>query len=242
METNSNESPLQKHQCRQCAGDAWMVCECCNEALLSRTCPVCRGDYAPIVMYPMPGLPLKKLADPTITTDERAKLLYKFGVVRQLISRTNVSVWTPSDQKMHFTLPQKVSDNSDEISVTIVSIPYDITQLGEEDRFLFTNAVWDEIENVVEAGEVQAGDMVDVAKGCQWLLSFTKEDGHKVFTMMTPSDWAYMLDPGESPDVSDALRAIRDSIVSSINFPSIPSNGKETLAVDDKTENEEKEN
>ncbi|RYH14474.1 hypothetical protein EON65_33570 [archaeon] len=55
METASEDTTLLKHQCSQCSPDAWQVCESCNSALLSRTCPVCRGEYAPIVMYAMPG-------------------------------------------------------------------------------------------------------------------------------------------------------------------------------------------
>jgi rRNA maturation protein Nop10 len=46
---------LKEHQCPQCSKDAWKICQTCNESLLSRTCPVCRGDYAPIVMYNVPG-------------------------------------------------------------------------------------------------------------------------------------------------------------------------------------------
>lgn len=56
MEPDNPDSPLQKHHCPQCVENAWLICVCCNEALLSRTCPVCRGNYAPIVMHPMPGM------------------------------------------------------------------------------------------------------------------------------------------------------------------------------------------
>ena len=59
MEVGTDECPiLEDHQCPQCAPGAWKICQVCNEALLSRTCPVCRGEYAPILMYPMPGMVL----------------------------------------------------------------------------------------------------------------------------------------------------------------------------------------
>lgn len=226
MEPDAPDSPLQKHQCDQCAAESWMVCVCCNEALLSRTCPVCRGNYAPIVMHPMPGLPLKRLGDSTISADERAELLYKFGVVRQLISKSNVAVWTPADSQMHFTLPQKMTEAAEDkdVQVVVVSIPFAANRLVSG-TFLFTNAIWDEIENIIEAGAVQAGEVVDLQRASTWLLAHTKSDGHALFTMMAPADWAYMLDPGESPDINDALKAIRESIVSTIRMPAAEAEG-----------------
>jgi hypothetical protein len=56
MEAGSEEKQLMNHQCGQCAADAWKICVCCNETLLSRACPVCRSDYAPIILTAVPGL------------------------------------------------------------------------------------------------------------------------------------------------------------------------------------------
>jgi hypothetical protein len=57
MESGNSENPLmESHQCTQCVKGAWRICVCCNETRLSRLCPVCRGDYAPLVLYIMPGL------------------------------------------------------------------------------------------------------------------------------------------------------------------------------------------
>lgn len=171
---------------------------------------------------------MKKLADKSLSTEDRATLLYKFGVVRQLVPKSNVAVYTPSDSNLHFTLPQKMTEHAgDEVQVVIVTIPFDASKL-DDGKFLFNNTVWDEIENTVEHGAVQAGEIVTVAQATHWLLSFTKEDENVIFTMMTPSDWSYMLDPGESPDVNDALKAIRDSIVSAIKIPEQDPSGEQT--------------
>lgn len=60
MEEGTPLNPiLESHQCSQCAPQAWKICHVCNEALLSRLCPVCRSEYAPIVMHVMPGMKLK---------------------------------------------------------------------------------------------------------------------------------------------------------------------------------------
>lgn len=56
LHCSSLENPiLPNHMCPQCSANSWKVCQCCHELLLSRSCPICRGDYAPIVMYTVPG-------------------------------------------------------------------------------------------------------------------------------------------------------------------------------------------
>jgi hypothetical protein len=97
-----------------------------------------------------------------------------------------------------------------------VSIACEASRL--QPSFHFTNSIWDEIENVIELGALHAGEVMSLAVASQWLLAFTKEESSEVLTMMAPSDWAYMLDPGESPDVNDALKAIRDSILGSVRI------------------------
>jgi len=147
-----------------------------------------------------------------LSEEERTNLLYKFGIVRQLIGKSNVAIWSPIAKKMTFSLPQKIqSENSTDQSYAIVSIAMTEDRTAD-DRFLFTNKVWDEIENEIESGEVTAGQMVEQQKAIQSILSITKDDGHKLFTMLAPSDWQYMLDPSESADTSEALKAIKTTI------------------------------
>jgi hypothetical protein len=217
METGTEDCPLIPHQCLQCAPDSWKICQCCNEALLSRSCPVCRGDYAPIVMYPMPGFPLSSLADSSLSEEERTNLLYKFGIIRHMIGKSNSAIWSPVSNKMLFCLPQKIhsNDNNNDQSFAIVSITMNedrVTGTGENAPFLFTNKIWDEIENEVESGEVTAGQIVEQQQAIQSVLSITKDPGHKLFTMLSPEDWHYMLDPSESNDTTEALKAIKSSI------------------------------
>eukprot|EP01031_Cornospumella_fuschlensis_P032769 gene32769-39615_t len=116
METASEDTLLLKHQCSQCNPDAWQVCE----SFLTN----------PYYRF-FTGHPLNKLADLTLSEDQRAELLYKFGVVRQLVSKVNMAVYTPSTQKMHFSLPKHMTengadqDNEEEVSLVVVSIPFD---------------------------------------------------------------------------------------------------------------------
>lgn len=43
------------HGCTKCNLDSWSVCQSCNDTLLSRKCPMCRSEYAPLVFHQMPG-------------------------------------------------------------------------------------------------------------------------------------------------------------------------------------------
>lgn len=159
------------------------------------------------------GLSFVHLADNGLSEEEKANLLYKFGVVRQLIGRSNVCAWSPKANRMYFSLPERTTDGgADEGSFAIVSIPLEATEVTEE-SFMFTNKVWDAIENEVEHGEVQAGEMVPLSRAIQWILAVTKETGHKLYTMMNGEDWNYMLNPQESSDTIEALKAIRNTIL-----------------------------
>lgn len=158
---------------------------------------------------------MKKLADPNIDIDERTKLLYKFGVIRQVIGRSNVAIWSNVSKKMYFSLPQEIPSSNDEqtdVTYSVVTVPMDESCV-EGDQFLFSNRVWDLIENEVEHGAVHAGREVALKDAMNFILDVTKEEGHKFYTMMTPQDWDYMMDPGESTDTSEALRVIRNGIV-----------------------------
>lgn len=169
---------------------------------------------------------MKKLADTNLDTEEKTKLLYKFGVIRQVIGRSNVAIWSNFSKKMHFSLPQEIactSEHQRDVTYSIVSVPLNETDVSDEE-FLFNNNVWDMIENEVEHGAIHAGQEVDMQRAMNFILDVTKEDGHKLFTMMTPQDWQYMMDPSESADTTEALRVIRNSILEPIMnlIPSSP--------------------
>jgi len=219
-EGNPTNPLLPNHQCPQCAPNAWHVCLVCNEALLSRLCPMCRAEYAPIVMHKVPGLPFKKLADTSLSEDEKSTLLYKFGIVRQMISKSNVAVWSNEQQRLFFSLPAKTVDpksvdTNDESSFIIASVPLTST-LANEEIFNFTNSIWDLLENEVENGASQAGFSVDYKGATQWILNVTKEENHVVFTMLSPSDWEYMLNPDACTDTTEALKSICMNILKQV--------------------------
>lgn len=215
MESDCSDRPLlEEHQCKQCSKDAWKICACCNDSILSRTCPVCRGDYAPILLQVVPGAPLSQLADKSLTPEEKAVLLYKFGVVRHLVGKSNMAVFNPDKEQMHFVLPREFADDSSEINCLTVSIPMKVERIVDG-VFTFNNAVWDEIEQEVEHSAVPTGEMLLAKDAVQWLLSFTRHAHHQILSMLPAEDWEIMLDPTKSQDTAETLQYIRGGIAAS---------------------------
>ena len=101
-------------------------------------------------------------------------------------------------------------EDSNELNSLTVSIPLTADRLANEE-FLFNNKVWDEIEKVLESDDsIGLESMRPSNKAIQWLLSFTKEEGSQIYTMMTPSEWNHQLDPNES---IETLKSIKENIV-----------------------------
>eukprot|EP01038_Epipyxis_sp_PR26KG_P004048 gene4048-5790_t len=250
-----------QHQCEQCAKNSWKICFTCNENLLSRTCPVCRSDYAPIILHLVPdhntlflfsssqpllsnisnsnnltienfchskpykrftnihnyaiaGEPLMKLGNTSMEEDDRVMMIYKFGIIRHLIGKSNVAVWSPSKSRMFFSLPQEFVDDpctTPDVSCHTISMPMTADRVKDK-VFLFTNKVWDEIEHELENGPIpNNGEIMPCKQAIQWILSHTRDESDQIFTMMQPQDWEKVLNP---EDCEDALNAIRATIVS----------------------------
>lgn len=140
---------LANHNCPVCVSGAWDVCEVCDENLLSRTCPVCNSDYAPMVLYVVNDLPNipptpEDMANPSYTE--------KISAIGMLITRSNTTVWCPETNKMHFFLPQDFSASEDGFGSMTVAIDMSADQIVDG-QFLFTNKVWDELIRVMEEGQ-----------------------------------------------------------------------------------------
>jgi hypothetical protein len=157
-------------------------------------------------------LALNKLADKTLSSEAKALLLYKYGIIRRLIGQTNAAVWNPSKGMMHFSLPNGSSDESKEPAFMTATIAMSAERIVNQ-VFSFTNAVWDEIEQEVEHGTSNSGEMMSAARAEQWLLSFTRDDDHQILSMMPTGDWETVLDPSKSSDTAEALQAIQTGIV-----------------------------
>ncbi|KAJ1440804.1 hypothetical protein B484DRAFT_443229 [Ochromonadaceae sp. CCMP2298] len=206
MENQTPERALIEHQCTVCTKDSWKICEQCNTSILSRSCPVCRSDYAPVVMFAfVPELPLNRLIDSALTAEQRSLLLLKLGTLQNLIKKSNVAVWEPSGGgKMHFSLPQDFNSDSSVMTVSVAMA----AERTEGEAFMFSNELWDEIEAVVESGA--RTDLLSSKAAEKWVLSCCVRDGHKIFSVVPPTEWSETL---ESHETTQALKKINDFIV-----------------------------
>lgn len=173
------------------------------------------------------------MANSGLEPETKAFLLYKFGIIRHLIGKSNVAVWSPSNSQLHFSLPQEFSEDTKDFGCLTVSIPVEAERVAQGE-FRFSNSVWDEIEAELERPHAAQDNAEDggggtenpgnTTNGCgseiqpsrlamQWILAKTREQGSAIFTAMAPAEWEYMMDPQASADTAEAVRAIRENLV-----------------------------
>ncbi len=131
----------EQHQCKQCVPTAWRICGSCEENILSRTCPVCHGDYGCIVFSR--SLQESDFHSPDYACRAMA-VLSKIKI--QIMATSNVAIWIPSTRSFQFSLPVDVTLPKNEIRYCVATIPESehVKLIG--DHFFFTNKIWDALE------------------------------------------------------------------------------------------------
>ena len=178
---------LANHNCPVCVSGAWHVCEVCDENLLSRTCPVCNSDYAPMVLYVVNDLPNipptpEDMANPSYTE--------KISAIGMLITRSNTTVWCPETNKMHFFLPQDFSASEDGFGSMTVAIDMSADQIVDG-QFLFTNNVWDELIRALEEGQASnetSQEILSTHLTMKTVFRLLCSSGAKLLTKCPPED------------------------------------------------------
>jgi hypothetical protein len=95
FEGSTAENTVQCHQCSTCTADAWHVCGVCNSSLLSRACPFCKTDYAPMILYEVSGRHLSDVRSASIDGREKMILTIKIKFLESLIPAGNTLLWYP---------------------------------------------------------------------------------------------------------------------------------------------------
>eukprot|EP01035_Chromulina_nebulosa_P019070 gene19070-24892_t len=184
----------EKHGCSQCVSNAWKICEDCDENLLSRTCPVCRSDYAPLVMHAVTELPLSAVLDPSITPQDKQRLLAMATLMKSLVSKVNVAVWRPKESKMSFSLPNtskddtEINENGDTIQKVASCLVCDVELERDkilDNTFNFTNKIWDLLIDQTDA-EGKDCETVTTGHALKFLFEATKSEGSILFTPLHP--------------------------------------------------------
>ena len=177
---------LKTHNCPTCVPGAWNICDVCDDNLLSRSCPVCNSDYSPRVLYVAPGMPTFPIPAAEMSNPQ---LVRKVCAIGKLVSGSNVAVWSPIDNKMHFFLPQEFTDVSCDfrsLSVVITVTPDKVN----DGQFLFNNQIWDELLKEMEEG-VNSSDEIMVAKDTmRKTFSTLNSEGSQLLTQLRPEEWS----------------------------------------------------
>ena len=143
-------------------------------------------------------------------------LIYKFGILRQLIAYSNVAVLDPVSQQMNFSIPKEVRSESEETEYFFmtVSVPFKSVETRfEGSRFLFNGSVWNAIDEAYTSLESNHTDNEEYKlanDAMNWLLQFTKDRRSKIYTMLDEDGWAPHLNIEEC---KDAIEAIMRNIV-----------------------------
>lgn len=137
---------MPEHNCKQCNKASWKICEECEETFLSRKCPVCIGEYAPIVLYEFPDL------QPNLSGDaprEMKLFQAKMSLLIKLLGGSNTALYLPGEGIMNFFIPKNTTEIAGmEGDVELLLIDIHVTHDRVADgKFVFTDRVWDELEN-----------------------------------------------------------------------------------------------
>lgn len=172
---NEGNNMISFHQCPQCVPEAWRICNKCEQSILSRSCPICRGDYAPLAYYSFDEAfsgDIQPISSNLISAVNFAKL--------SLITYENVAIWNPDEGKLWFSLPKDSSlspKNIQYMRAYIAIKSEDIKSHFEDNApiFQFTNKIWDELENSVESEANDAnensgnGDVLNIRETIRWV-------------------------------------------------------------------------
>lgn len=181
------------HQCGQCRADSWHACEACNDALLSRACPLCRTDYAPKVYHLLPGMALHKVMDPSMAPMEKILTTIKIKfLVERVFPLTNALCILPSGIAQ-FSITKAANDDAAS-EVIIVRTKVDGTEIEtglQGDAFHFRNKCWDLIEKTSEedSSDDNTAQTLDVKIGAKKMIQACMTPGAKVYTLVSAEEW-----------------------------------------------------
>jgi hypothetical protein len=108
----------------------------------------------------------------------------------EVLSRTNAAVWCPDSCKMFFSLPTDLSAPLNEMQIILTSIPMTPDRILNNNLFLFSNSVWDEIEYEMEHTEDETANyQTDSRNALKWILSRAQSPGALIMTRIPPDEW-----------------------------------------------------
>ena len=176
---------LKNHSCPICVAGAWNICDVCDDNLLSRSCPVCNSDYSPRILYVTQGLPIFPVSKEKMADND---LIRKICAIGKLVTGSNVTVWCPLEKKMHFFLPQEFTDNNADFRSLSVVISMTEDKIVD-DKFMFTNKVWDELLKEMEEGPNNSDEILTSKDTMKRIFTALNSSGSQLLTQLRPEEW-----------------------------------------------------
>ena len=199
MEGQSEERQiLSHHNCPQCAPDAWKICDLCDNHMISKICPICRGDYAPRVLHKVFGPALCSIMEkpPKLTAVELKQMVAKSAFIKKILGVFDVALMCPNEGVLLFAYPNQKSDEltTDEqpkasdpnTSICIAEIPMSKDKLVG-DIFLLNNKVWDDLEKQIESGS--ECEILPPGQAFRKLFEATRRVDSVLLTSLIPGDF-----------------------------------------------------
>ena len=130
----------------------------------------------------MPSFPISPtdMADP--------KLILKICAIGKLVSGSNVVVWCPLEQKMHFFLPQEFTDNSSDFRSLSVVISMTQDRIVN-DQFLFNNKIWDDLLREMEDESNNSDEILSSKDTMKKIFTSLNSIGSQLLTQLKPDEW-----------------------------------------------------
>ena len=176
---------LKNHSCPICVAGAWNICDVCDDNLLSRSCPVCNSDYSPRVLYVTQGMPTFPVSKENMADNN---FIRKICAIGKLVTGSNVTVWCPLEKKMHFFLPQEFTDNNADFRSLSVVISMTEDKIVD-DKFMFTNKVWDELLKEMEEGPNNSDEILTSKDTMKRIFTSLNSSGSQLLTQLCPEEW-----------------------------------------------------
>eukprot|EP00462_Mataza_sp_D1_P021891 CAMPEP_0175140366 /NCGR_PEP_ID=MMETSP0087-20121206/11436_1 /TAXON_ID=136419 /ORGANISM="Unknown Unknown, Strain D1" /LENGTH=272 /DNA_ID=CAMNT_0016423515 /DNA_START=178 /DNA_END=999 /DNA_ORIENTATION=- len=177
---------LLPHQCSICKPLAWKVCDKCNENLLSRTCPMCNSDYAPLPLYRVGGRSLSEVLDPNLDSQTKVLLTLKMKALESIIPSVNAMCYIPPDGTTQHAPGTGIFYLPNGESALVVKVKL---ELKEDQPFLLSNRTWNLIEQAVEnESENATCKPIGIKEGTKHLLAACVKKGGILYLPSSPED------------------------------------------------------
>ncbi len=192
FEPATEEFQVFPHDCSACRAACWSACEACNEALLSRACPFCKSDYAPKILYELPGRALSSVMEPSMAPLDKILTTIKIKFLTERVFPLANALCILPEGIAQFSLSK--AGESDEVIIVRTKVQGSEIEKGLKNdcgEFRFVNKCWDLIEKVSEEADSEdnTAETLDSKAGSTKMIKACLAKGAKLYTPISTASW-----------------------------------------------------